>query len=415
MIQLSGLGNTSTTEMKLKGFFSIALALSLVAIVGMIVYTSKQTVGDMIRFSEISDFHLSSEFFTYNSKLHDYTAQKSTTRKPFVYLTETEQCLPQNLASSSQIGDPETCNCDVIVLSFIAKCQDNKQSHITYLFDPNTLFASGRNVLFFAAMDRRPGYHYYIFINDDTILKFNEFTPANITKMSPFRAVEEWLLDYEPAVGVLDYKVHHGASTVIKKRRDLCGINESSLMSPFRAVEEWLLDYEPAVGVLDYKVHHGASTVIKKRRDLCGINESSLVLPTVFYDAIFNAFHYEAVAHILPYPTQYERVCMFASNRDTMIAVEVKFGGQALLFSPVTAGNPKHRKYDRSRTNFTEISREFIARIKQEAPPVLRNHVIFEMLHANPKRYLNSESRSFCVNVTRHQPIIPYRHLLKGI
>jgi len=368
MIQLSGLGNTSTTEMKLKGFFSIALALSLVAIVGMIVYTSKQTVGDMIRFSEISDFHLSSEFFTYNSKLHDYTAQKSTTRKPFVYLTETEQCLPQNLASSSQIGDPETCNCDVIVLSFIAKCQDNKQSHITYLFDPNTLFASGRNVLFFAAMDRRPGYHYYIFINDDTILKFNEFTPANITKMSPFRAVEEWLLDYEPAVGVLDYKVHHGASTVIKKRRDLCGINESSL-----------------------------------------------VLPTVFYDAIFNAFHYEAVAHILPYPTQYERVCMFASNRDTMIAVEVKFGGQALLFSPVTAGNPKHRKYDRSRTNFTEISREFIARIKQEAPPVLRNHVIFEMLHANPKRYLNSESRSFCVNVTRHQPIIPYRHLLKGI
>ena len=354
--------------MKLRDLFLIALALSLAAIVGMIAYTSKGTAGAMMRFSEISDYHLSSKFFTYNTKLHDNRAQRSTTGKPFVYLTETEQCLPQNLASASQIGDPETCNCDVIVLSFLAKCQDNKLSHVTYLFDPNTLFASGRNVLFFAAMDRRPGYRYYIFINDDTVLKYNEFTPANMTTVSPFRAVEEWLLDYEPAVGVLDYKIHHGAFNVIKKRKYLCGLNESSL-----------------------------------------------VLPTAYYDAIFNAFHYKAVEHILPYPTQYERVCMFASNRDTMIAVEVKFGGQALLFSPVTAGNSKHRQYDRATTNFTEISREFTARIKQEAPPVLRNHSIFKMLHEHPKRYLDSQSPSYCVNVTRHQPIIPYWHLLKGV
>jgi len=105
----------------------------------------------------------------------------------------------------------------------------------------------------------------------------------------------------------------------------------------------------------------------------------------------------------------------FCCNRDTMITVEVKFGGQALLFAPVTAGNPKHRKYDRSATNMTAISREFIARIKQEAPPMLRNHVIFEMLHAGPKTYLNSKSPSFCVNVSRHQPIVPYRHLLTDV
>jgi len=53
--------------------------------------------------------------------------QLSSTQKPFIYPTETEQCLPQNLASSSQIGDPETCNCDVIVLSFKAKRPDNNQ------------------------------------------------------------------------------------------------------------------------------------------------------------------------------------------------------------------------------------------------------------------------------------------------
>ena len=353
--------------MKLKRIFSIALALISAVIVGIILYT-KETIQDTIRFRENTDFYSSTQYFAYSTKLDDYTRERSTTQKPFIYLTETEQCLPRNLASSSQIGDQKTCNYDVIVLSFRAKCQENNQSHITYLFDPNTLFASGRNVLFFAALDRRPGYHYYIFINDDTKLMFNEFTPANMTKMSPFRVVENWLLDYEPAVGVLDYKVHHGARTVIRKRRDLCGINDPSL-----------------------------------------------VLPTVFFDAIFNAFHHKAVEHVLPYPTQYERGCMFCSNRDTMIAVEVKFGGQALLFAPVTAGNPKHRKYDRSTTNITAISREFIARIKQEAPPILRNHVIFNLLHANPKPYLSKGSLSFCVNVTRHQPIVPFRHLLNDV
>ena len=353
--------------MKFKSVSLIALALISVVIVGTIHY-AKETVQDMIRFGESTDFYSSTQFFADKSKLHDYTAQRRATQKPFIYLTETEQCLPENLAFSSQIGDPETCNCDVIVLSFQAKCQDNNQAHITYMFDPNTLFASGRNVLFFAALDRRPGYHYYIFINDDTILEYNKFTPANMTKMSPFRAVENWLLDYEPAVGVLDYKAYFGASSLIKKRRELCGINEPSL-----------------------------------------------VLPTVMFDGLFNAFHHKAVEHVLPYPTQYERGCMFAVNRNTMIAVEVKFGGQALLFAPVTAGNPKHREYDRSTNNFWAIVRKFIARIKQEAPPTLRNHVIFEMLRKNPRHYFDSESRSFCVNVTRHQPIFPYRHLLKYV
>ena len=354
--------------MKEKSIFLFMLALSSVIIVAMIVYM-KETVHYMARVVEEIDFDASAEFYDFNSELHGYTGQPSTgipTRKPFIYLTETEQCLPPNLASSAQIGDPKTCNCDVIVLSFRVQYQDNKLPHVTYLFDPNTLFASGRNVLFFAAMDRRPGYHYYIFVNDDTVLKYNSFTPTNMTKMSPYRAMEKWLLDYEPAVGVLDYAVHHGASTVIRKRRDVCGINETA----------------------------------------------SLVLPTVFFDAIFNAFHYKAVEHILPYPTQYEHSCIFASNRDTMISVEVKFGGQALLFAPVTAGNPKHRKYNRAKTNVTAISREFIERIRQEAPPKLRNHVIFKKLHENPKLYLNIQSRSFCVNVTRHQTIIPYRHLL---
>ena len=298
----------------------------------------------------------------------EYTIARSSglpSSKAFIYLTQTEQCLPPNLASSSQIGDPETCNCDVIVLSYRAKCQENNRSHVSYLFDPNTHFASGRNVLFFAAMDRRPGYRYYIILDDDTVINHNKETPAEMLKLSPFRLVENWLLDYEPAVGVLDYVVHHGANFVRQTRKRLCGINDSSL-----------------------------------------------VIPTAYYDANFNAFHHKAIEHILPYPTQYEDVNIFTPNRHTMIVVEVKFSGQAFLFAAVSTRNTKHRGHIKFKTNFTKISQEFITNIKQQAPPELRTHALFDKIYRRPKPYLTSQSRSYCANVTRHQPIIPYRHLI---
>ena len=112
-------------EMKLKTVFSIAAVLISFVIVGMIFSYVKETLQDMIRFTESTKFYSSTQFFAYNCKLHDHTAQRRTTQKPFIYLTETDYCLPRNLASSSEIGDTETSNCDVIVLSFRAKCQEN--------------------------------------------------------------------------------------------------------------------------------------------------------------------------------------------------------------------------------------------------------------------------------------------------
>ena len=285
--------------------------------------------------------------------------------KQFIYLTETEQCLPHNLA---QIGDPDTCNCDVIVLSFRAVCQDERPSHISYLFDPNTTWASGRNVLFFAALDRRPGYHYYIFLNDDTVLSFNKFTPPEMRKLSPFRVVENWLLDYEPAVGVLDYDFHNGAQV--------------------------LLD---------------------RRQTLCGIKKPAMVLPTVFFDAIFNAFHFKAVAYILPYATQFEYRTWYAANKRIVSAVEIKFPGQALLFAPVTAKNPVHRKYPKPENDMLQMWREIIEEIQEETPLQLRNHSLFQQFKTDPKRYTTVESRTFCLSATRHEPIIPYRNFGREI
>ena len=94
-----------------------------------------------------------------------------------------------------------------------------------------------------------------------------------------------------------------------------------------------------------------------------------------------------------------------------MIAAEVKFSGQTLLFGAVTATNTKHREYFRSKTNLTRIMRKFVEEIRQEAPAKLRSHVLFQQLYSSPESHLTAHSRSYCAKVTRHQPIIPYRHL----
>ena len=66
-------------------------------------------------------------------------------------------------------------------------------------------------MLYFAAITRSSKYHYYIFIDDDVMLHFNSFASPLMKKLPPFRVFEQWLLDYEPVVGVLNYLIHHGA------------------------------------------------------------------------------------------------------------------------------------------------------------------------------------------------------------
>ena len=266
------------------------------------------------------------------------------------------------MAASSQIGDSNTCNCDVIVLSYQTKCHEQNLSHVTYLFDPDTGWGSGRNALYFTAINRTQDYHYYIVLDDDAVLSFNEFTPPEMKKLQPFRAFEEWLLDYEPAVGVLNNKDHHGAS--------------------------WTFE---------------------RRKQVCGITERSMVLPIVWFDGIFNSYHRKAIQHLFPYRVQYETISWWSLHRYMFTAVELKFRGQALMYVPVTSGNPAHRPYPRSLKNVQIYWREYIETIQQEAPLVYRNRSLFDHFKQNLAVY-DITSSTYCINVTRHQPIVPFAH-----
>ena len=237
-----------------------------------------------------------------------------------------------------------------------------KSTHITYLFYPNTGWGTGRNVLYFAALMRSPKYRYYIFMDDDVVLHFHLFAPLQMKSLPPFRVFENWLLDYEPAVGVVNYKWHH------------LGI--------------WTNDL---------------------RKKICDKTDSPLVIPIIWFDALFNAFHHKSIEHLFPYRTQYESTSWWSSQSYMFSAVELIFRGQALMFVPVTAGNPKHRPYPRSLKNENTRWRDYIDTIRQEAPLIYRNRTLFEDFRQNLEGYVNN-STTYCMNVTRHQNIKPYAH-----
>lgn len=345
----------------LKLIIALSGGLSFLTIIILSSWSStfnlRRLDGNYTATSRVADFHEAESNATVTT-----TAEKTTliTSKPFIYLTQTEQCLPQHLASSTRIGDSKTCNCDVIVLSYKVECKDEKPSHISYVFANNSTWTTGRNLLYFVAIERIRHYHYYIFLDDDVDLRFSPFSSQDMKRLTPFRAFEQWLLDDEPAVGVVNYR-------------------------------------------------NNGKKLLERRRVVCSINESSVVVPVMWFDALFNAFHHQSIKHILPLPTQFDKVCWCTSQLHVIYSSELIFRGQALEYVAITAYNRQHRPYPRapySRARGPAI----IEGIQNKAPKVYQNRTLFKTLKTNQLKQYSMNTTTYCMNKTRRHPIVPYSH-----
>ena len=284
---------------------------------------------------------------------------------PFIYLTQTEQCLSSKLIQNLELTNCSECRCDVVVLSYKKKCREVSPPHFTYLFDNTTTWGSGRNKLFFHAMDKRSAYIYYIFLDDDIFLKFNSAASPAMTRSSPISIFQNWLLDFEPVVGVVDYKRRRAGETVLRRRRAVC-----------------------------HSRHQ---------------NHTPLAYPNIYYDPLFNAFHAKAISHIFPLDTRYEKVSWWFTDKYIASVVELKFRGQALLFFPVTVVNPLHRPYPRSVRGRIKAWQGFIEDIQKQSPAQYANHSLFREFKRDPDRYV-ATSRTYCLNITRKQDMVPFAH-----
>ena len=266
------------------------------------------------------------------------------------------------MTSSTRIGDSRTCNCDVIALSFKEECQDKNSSHISYIFANETSWTQGRNLLYFVAKERIPRYHYYIFMDDDLDLRFNMYSSEEMKEMPPNRVFQQWLLDDEPAIGIMEDLGTHPAEKLL---------------------ERWAR--------------------------ICKSTESTLVIPAIYFDANFNAFHHQAIEHIFPYESQYDRDSWWLSQHLLIYYAEVMFRGQVLANIALTAFNHNHRCYPKGFKKMNEIRVSYIEKIRKKTR-AYQNCSLFETLKSsNFLPYLESTD-TYCLNRTHRYPIVPFSH-----
>jgi hypothetical protein len=214
--------------------------------------------------------------------------ESEPTLKNFLYLIQGPSELPSHLESILKTNYSE-----VVMLSF------KEQTSKTTLFFPNSTWTQGRNMLFHYAkrLEQRTNclFKYWIFLDEDVRLDAVQL-----------RRFEQFLLDYEPAVGVPKIPWNPRISS-------------------------------PSTGIAgDWKV-----------------------LPVYHFDGIFNAFHREAVEWLLPYNASFDDSSWWTSQLILIHKAGMWYQSHILEFTDLVASNPFSRKYPRSKTNWKEIQDDF--------------------------------------------------------
>lgn len=145
-------------------------------------------------------------------------------------------------------------------------------------------------------------------------------------------------------------------------------------LSPIQAFQNWLLDYEPAVGVVDYS-NNPAKSLIQLNRKICNVVKQRLGCKS---DHIFRSCFQclsckSSRAHISTRYTVW-KVNWWFTDKYLCSVVEICFRGQALLFFPITLQNPLHRPYPRSLAGTDEVWKGFMKDIERDVPKRLANY-----------------------------------------
>ncbi len=274
----------------------------------------------------------------------------------FLYLVQTESCLPDHLKAVEAFGNASACQCDVLVLGYIEVCRDTALRNVEYLFNSSTTWTTGRNLLYEAAMRRSQKYLYYIFMDDDIVLQ-----------------------------------------TTVRNQ------------NPWREFEDFLGRIEPAVASVEIAYSNRCLPLVYKARKGCGLNKTEEYLPAVRFDPAYNAFHYHAVEYLLPYSNRFDAYNWWASGEYIQVKGELMFRGQVVIHTIIRAINPVHRPYPRYRlngNNITAIVNELVA----ELPKVYQTSSLALGWKRDVFKHFITSSTLCLPPPPPHMPIKPYAH-----
>ena len=185
------------------------------------------------------------------------------------------------------IGNSSACNCNVLILGYKFLCNETSLEHVEYVHDPKTIWSTGRNLLCDIAVKIPTKYLYYIFMDDDILLK------------------PTW--------------------------RNNCEVNNS-----WQNCERFLLKYTPPVGITAYCYTNVFPSCIEP-------NKPTVVRIQGVFDAAFNASHIKALPSLIPFETRYENISWWHSQHYLAGFASLNFKREGV--EAITALNIKHRNY----------------------------------------------------------------------
>ena len=300
-------------------------------------------------------------------------------QEKFVYLVQTEQCLPNLLMQNEYFLNTSECHCDVIVYSYEENCTNNQYKHIEYLFETNnrTTWNAGRNLLYSIAKERRIPYLYYIFMDDDIELFYNKNISQELVFISPLRYFENFLMSRRPGIGVADLLNYYGSKFILEKIGSNCNVGENQTSLPSNRT-----------------------------------TSSSMFLTAVHFDALFNAFHRDIVDTVLPYIVDYDDIDWTLSQRYVISLIELKFRGEVVMFTPVAIRNVLHREYPVNTVSVFDTWRHMTKEIVSTMPKKYQDAVNVKQHIDNPIDYTdNSDTICFMLPPLRSFEMYSYLSL----
>ena len=282
----------------------------------------------------------------------------------FLYLTQTEECLPQQLREA--LGDQADCQCDVAVLSYKENCTDSFLPHVRYIFNQSTTWGTGRNLLFYTFIHNTSNaYLYYIMIDDDVDMR--------------------WL-------------------------------KEGNKGNPWREIEELIAHVQPAVAGLPMSFSE-YSKYAQREKSNCSLGEGYAT--AAWFDGCFTAFHYKAIEHLLPYWSAMDNISWWAPHGHFLVRSDVLFSGQVVISKRVMILNSKHREYPRHVGTTKEgfypkilpkaVKNAFAKSLPEKCP----NAPVVQGWKEHGKRYATDLSPTLCMPPPPpKQTITPYRNFV---
>ncbi|CAH1781466.1 unnamed protein product [Owenia fusiformis] len=293
-----------------------------------------------------------------------YQNRINQSRKQFLYLVQTEECLPDNLLGKPVLGDAYTA--DVLVLSFKRECKyDKNMKHLIYIYsqDKGTTWESGRNYLYTFAKEHLKTYTYYIFMDDD--LDFF------VTKS---KFLQEELVQ----------QVQQSDVSILRQFEDFLLRSKPALSAPFR------INYSPDDDPYDIVECCLGNYNVDTQWNL------SEKVPMIRFDECFIAIHKDAVDHIMPIITKYEHIDVWGSCKYFHMKAYFMFRKQMSRFTPMTVYNKRHNTYPQNTVTYPDV----ISNILLETPNKLREKPIF----LNAKRGLAIKSVQTYIMVDPRKP-----------